>query len=150
MWQKASRVLGVPSPIPRRGSGPSTTNGVLLYKQITRRPIKDYASPIWKSAARSHVRKLQVLQSKRFHTRTNSHWYFGNRQIHENLGIPFFAHHIRALSSTQSYLMQGTPQFRYLEGTCADRGLKSPTSNRGRQVLQPPEVVPKNSPNSAQ
>jgi hypothetical protein len=40
----------------------SIRNGVLLYKQLIR-PMMDYACPIWRSAARSHVRKLQILQS---------------------------------------------------------------------------------------
>jgi hypothetical protein len=41
----------------------SVTNGVLLYKQLIR-PMMNYACHAWRSAARSHVRKLQVLQSK--------------------------------------------------------------------------------------
>ena len=40
-------------------------NGVLLYKQLVRR-MKDYACPAWRSASRTHVRRLQMLQSKRF------------------------------------------------------------------------------------
>jgi hypothetical protein len=69
---------------------------VLLYKQLIR-PMMDYACPIWRSAARSHVRKLQVLQSKCLHTATNAPWYVSNRQILEDLGIPLFADHVRAL-----------------------------------------------------
>ena len=41
----------------------SIRNGVLLYKQLIR-PLMDYACPGWSSAARTHVRRLQVLQSK--------------------------------------------------------------------------------------
>jgi len=57
----------------------------------------DYARPAWRSAARSQVRKLQVLQSKCLRLATAAPWYVSNRQIHEDLGVPLFADHIRAL-----------------------------------------------------
>ena len=56
--------------------------------------------PVWKLAAWSHVRKLQVLQSNRLRTATGAPWYITNRQIHEDLGVPFFADHIRALTES--------------------------------------------------
>jgi hypothetical protein len=93
--KKAPQRLGVLGPLLNRRSGLSVRNGVLLYKQLIR-PMMDYACSIWRSAARSHVRKLQVLQSKCLHIVTNAPWYVSNRQIHENLGIPFFADYIRA------------------------------------------------------
>jgi hypothetical protein len=99
LWKKAAQRLGVLGPLLNRRSGLSVRNGVLLYKQLIR-PVMDYAWPIWRSAARSHVRELQVLQSKCLHTATNAPWYVSNRQIHEDLGIPFFAVHIRGLSKS--------------------------------------------------
>ena len=57
--KKAAQRLG---PLLHR-SGLTTKKGVLLYKQLIR-PMMDYGCPIWRSAARSHVRKLQVIQSK--------------------------------------------------------------------------------------
>jgi hypothetical protein len=95
--KKAAQRLGVLGPLLNRRSGLSVRNGVLFYKQVIR-PMVDYACPIWRSAARRHVWKLQVLQSKCLPIATNAPWYFGNRQIHEDLGIPFFADHIRALT----------------------------------------------------
>jgi hypothetical protein len=86
-------------PILNRRSCLSVGNGVLLYKQLIR-PMMDYACPIWRSAARSHVRKLQVLQSKCLLIAANAPSYDGNRQIHEDLGIPFFADHITALNES--------------------------------------------------
>ena len=65
----------------------SDRNGVLLYKQLIRL-LLDYACPAWRSAARSHVRKLQVLQSKCLCLATGAPWYVSNRQIHEDLGVP--------------------------------------------------------------
>jgi hypothetical protein len=64
------------------------------------RPIMDYACPIWRSAAHTHVRKLQVLQSKCLRIATNAPWYVSDRQIHDQLGIPFFVDHIRALTES--------------------------------------------------
>jgi hypothetical protein len=63
--------------------------------------MMDYACPIWRSASCSHVRKLQVIQSKCLRIATGVPWYMSNVQIHEDLGVPFFAEHVRAL--TESY-----------------------------------------------
>jgi len=60
----------------------------------------DYAYPAWRSAARTHVRRLQELQSKCLRLATGATWYISNRQIHEDLGVPLFAHHIRALNES--------------------------------------------------
>jgi hypothetical protein len=70
---------------------------VLLYKQLIR-PLIDYSSPSWRSAARTHVRRLHVLKSKCLRLATSAPWYVSKRQIHEDLGVPLFADHIRALT----------------------------------------------------
>jgi len=41
-----------------------------------------------------------VLQSKCLHLDTGAPWYASNRQIHEGLGVPFFADHIRAMTES--------------------------------------------------
>jgi hypothetical protein len=74
----------------------SVRKAVLLYKQLIH-PMMDYACPGWRSAAHTHVRKLQVLLSKCLFLATGAPWYVSNRQIHEHLGVPSFADHIRAL-----------------------------------------------------
>jgi hypothetical protein len=84
-------------PLLNRKSDLSIRNGVLLYRQLIR-PMMDYACPTWRSAARTHVRRLQVLQSKCLRLATGAPWYVSNRQIHEDLGVPLFADHIRALT----------------------------------------------------
>jgi hypothetical protein len=58
----------------------------------------DYACPVWRSAARSHIKKLQVLQSKCFRIAISVPSYVGNRQIHDNLGVPYFSDHNRSLT----------------------------------------------------
>jgi len=77
----------------------SVRNGILLYKQLIH-PMMNYACPAWASAARSHVRRLQVLQSKCLCHATGVPRYVSNRQIHEDLGVPLFADHIRALTAS--------------------------------------------------
>jgi len=86
-------------PLLNRKSDLSVRNGVLLYKQLIR-PMRDYACPAWRSAARSQVRRLQVLQSKRVRLATGAPWYVSNRQIHEDLGVPLFADHTRTLTAS--------------------------------------------------
>jgi hypothetical protein len=62
------------------------------------RPMIDCACPVSRSAARSHIKKLQVLQSKCFRIANNSPWYNGNKLIHDDLGVPYFSYHIRSLT----------------------------------------------------
>jgi hypothetical protein len=94
--KKAAQRLGVLGPLLNR-SGLSVRNGVLLYEQLIRLMMV-YTCSIWRSAARNHVRKLQVLRSKSLRIVTDAPWYVSNRQIYEDLGIPFFADHIRTLT----------------------------------------------------
>jgi hypothetical protein len=91
--------MGLLVPILNRKCDLSVRNGVLLYKQLVR-PMMDYACPAWRSAARSHFRRLQVLQCKCFRLVTGAPWYVSNRQIHENLDVPLFSDHIRALTAS--------------------------------------------------
>ena len=68
-------------------------NGVLRYKQLIR-PMMDYKCHAWMSASCTHVPRLRVLQSKCLRLATS------NRQIYEDLGVPLFAVHIRALTAS--------------------------------------------------
>jgi len=97
--RRTAQRMGKVGPLLNRKSDLSVRNGVLLYKQLIH-PMMDFACPAWRSAARSHVRKLQVLQSKCLRLATGAPWYVSNRQIHEDLGVPLFADHIRALTES--------------------------------------------------
>jgi hypothetical protein len=126
-WKAAQR-FGVLYTLIKRRSALSIRNGVLTYKKLTR-PMIDYAYPIWRSAARSQVRKLQVLQSKCFALRITN---LGTLVTGKFTRICVFhsspttsEHWLRV--STQIYLMRGTPKFGNLEGTCADQGLTEET-----------------------
>jgi hypothetical protein len=97
--KKASQRLGVLGPLLNRRSGLSIRNGVLLYRQLIR-PMMDYACPVRRSTARRHIRKLKVLQSMCLRFAIGAPWYMSNRQIHEDLVVPSFADHIRALTDS--------------------------------------------------
>jgi len=91
--------MGLPGPLLNKRSDLSIRNGVLLYKQLIRH-LMDYVCPTWRSAAHTHVKRLKVLQSKCLRLFTGALWYLSNRQIHDDLGVPFFADHIRALTAS--------------------------------------------------
>jgi len=55
--------MGMLRPLLNRKSDLSVRNRVLLYRQLVR-PMMDYECPAWWSAARIHVGRLQMLQSK--------------------------------------------------------------------------------------
>jgi len=63
--KKTAQRMGMLGAFLNRKSDLSLMNRVLLYKHLVR-PMMDYACPAWSSAARSHVRRLQVLQYKCF------------------------------------------------------------------------------------
>jgi hypothetical protein len=97
--KKPSQRLDVLGPLLNRRSGLSIRNGVLLFRQLICR-MMDYACPLWRSTVQCHIRKLQVLQSKCLCIATGAPWYMSDRQMHEDLGVPFFADHIRALTES--------------------------------------------------
>jgi hypothetical protein len=88
-------------PLLNRKSDLSVRNGVLLYtyKQLIC-PLTDYACLAWASASRTHVRRLQVFQSKCLYLATGAPWYVSSRQIHEDLGVPHLADHIRGQTAS--------------------------------------------------
>jgi hypothetical protein len=107
--------MGILGPLLKRNSDLSVRNGVLLYKQLIR-PMMDYACPAWRSPARSHVRRLHVLQSKCLRLPTGAPWYVSNRQIYEDLGVALFADHVRALTASfDSKFRRGEPLVRQLD-----------------------------------
>ena len=67
----------------------------------------DYACPIWRSAVRTRVRKLQVLESRSLGIATIAPWYICNKQILEDLEVLFFADHIRALTESDNSTLTG-------------------------------------------
>ena len=97
--RKTAQRIDTLGPLLNRRSDLSVRNGVLLYKHIIR-PLMDYTCPAWRSAARSHVRRLQVLQSMCLRLATGAPWYVIKRHIHEDLGNPLLADHIRTVTES--------------------------------------------------
>jgi hypothetical protein len=58
--RRTAQRMSLLDPVLNRRSKLSIRNGVLLYKQLIR-SLMDYACPVWRSAARTHVRRFQVL-----------------------------------------------------------------------------------------
>ena len=75
----------------------SVRNGVLIYKQLIR-PVMDYACPAWRSAPRSHVRSYRCCNPRVFALLLLP--LVRNRRINEDLGVPLFPDHIRALRAS--------------------------------------------------
>jgi hypothetical protein len=78
--------------------------------------MMDRACPIWRYAARSYVKELQVLHFKCVRIATGVPWYINERQFHENLGVPFFEGHIRTLTDSYDSNLAGvgSPSVRQL------------------------------------
>jgi len=95
--KRTGQRMGLLSPLRNKKCDLSVRNGVLLYKQLIR-PLMGYTCPARRSPALSHVRRLQVWQSKCLRLATGAPSYVSNRQIHEDLGVPLFADHIRDLT----------------------------------------------------
>jgi hypothetical protein len=104
--KKASQRLCVLGCLINRRSGLSIRNRVLLYKQLIR-PVMEYGCPIWRCATHSYVKQLQVLQSKCLRIATGAPWFISSRQIHEDLGVPFFEVHTRALTESYDSMLAG-------------------------------------------
>jgi hypothetical protein len=58
----AAQTMGMPGTLLNRKNDLSVRNVVLLYKQVIR-TMMDYACHAWRSAVRTHVRRLWLLQS---------------------------------------------------------------------------------------
>jgi hypothetical protein len=97
--KRIAQRMGMLGSLLNRKSDIYIRNGVLLYNQLIR-PMMDYACPAWRSVARSHVRRLQVLQSKCLRLATCDPRYVNNRQIYEDVFVPLFADHITALTES--------------------------------------------------
>jgi hypothetical protein len=65
VWKRTAQRMGMQGPLLNRKSNLSVRNGVLLYKQLIR-PMMGYTCPAWRSAARSHVRRLQCCNPSVF------------------------------------------------------------------------------------
>lgn len=89
--------LGMLYPLLNKKSPLKIECAILLYKSIIR-PILTYACLVWGTAARTHIRKLQVLQNKILRIICNAPWFIRNSQLHEELALPTIECLIRSVS----------------------------------------------------
>ena len=68
---------------------------MLLYKQLIR-PMMAYACPVWWHVALTHLKSIQVIQSKCLRIATGAPWYVSNLQIHSDLEVSYLVEHIRS------------------------------------------------------
>jgi hypothetical protein len=71
----------------------------MLYHQLIR-PKMDYACPVWRHAANSHMKRLQHVQSKCLRINAGALWYVSNLQLHEDLDVPYIVELIRNLAQS--------------------------------------------------
>jgi Reverse transcriptase (RNA-dependent DNA polymerase) len=81
-------------PLLARNSKLSMDNKLLLYK-VGIRPIMTYASQAWAYAAKTHLKRLQVIQNKALRMAVNAPWFVTNRRIHHDLQIPTILEFLR-------------------------------------------------------
>lgn len=94
---KMSRRMALLYPLYNRKARMSLDNKLLLYRQVIR-PVATYACQIWGVAARTHLRQLEVLQSRYLRSATNSPFYIPNATIHRDLHFPTVKEYIHILS----------------------------------------------------
>lgn len=71
-------------PLLARRSKLSTKNKLLLYKAIIQ-PAALYGCEVWGSAAKTHLRKIQVFQNKALRLIVDAPWFISNYKIHDDL-----------------------------------------------------------------
>jgi len=97
--KRTARRMGMLGPLLNRKSGLSIRNGVLLYKQLIR-PLMDCACPAWSPLPARISGGYRCYNPSVFASLLVPLGYVSNRHIHENLGVPLFADHIRALTKS--------------------------------------------------
>ena len=97
--RRAPQRLGVIGPLLNKPSGLSIRKGLTLHTQFIH-PMVDYACPVWRNAANSHTRRLQVSQSKCLRIIAGAPRYVSNLQLHEDLEAPNLVEHIRNVAQS--------------------------------------------------
>lgn len=89
----------------------SISNKILLFKTVLR-PILLYAAPVWGSAAKTHIKKLQVQQNRLLRAISHADWYVRNTTIHRNLKIKSITQEIKNLfNSTYNTALDISDEF---------------------------------------
>lgn len=74
----------------------SHINKNVIYKSIIR-PIMTYGCPVWSGAARTHIKKLQIIQNKQLKLINGLPWRFSTHQLHVNTGYQTIEDYMKKL-----------------------------------------------------
>lgn len=75
-------------PVLNKRSSIGQKTALLIYKQIII-PLVTYACPVWITASKTNLNKLQVLQNKILRIITKAPWFVTNKNIHKDLDVEF-------------------------------------------------------------
>lgn len=97
--QKAIKAFRALWPFLNCRSTLSLKNKNLIYKCVIR-PILSFASPIWYRAAKTHLKKLQVIQNKCLKMIHNKPWRFPTSLLHAETGYELFMDFVKKINVT--------------------------------------------------
>lgn len=72
-------------------------NKNLIFKSVIR-PTLTYASPIWYNAAKTHLKKLQIIQNKCLKIINNKNWRYSTLLLHYETGYELIIDFIKKLN----------------------------------------------------
>lgn len=96
--EKAIKSFRALWPFLNRRSSLNFKNKNLIYKCVIR-PILTYASPVWYKAAKSHIKKMQIIQNKCLKMINNKHWRFPTSLLHVETGYEMLLNFIHRLNN---------------------------------------------------
>lgn len=99
---KVNKAIPILYSLINRRSRLSRDNKLLLYK-VAIRPIMTYAAPVLHDVAKTHIRKLQIIQNKVLRMILNADYSTRISTLHESAGIDTIHQHIDKL--TEKFLL---------------------------------------------
>lgn len=73
-------------------------NKTMIFKTIIR-PVMTYAGPIWTTAAKTNLKKLQVIQNKCLKIINKLPWRFSTNELHSSTGFKKLAEHLTEIKN---------------------------------------------------
>lgn len=96
--EKALKYFRALWPFLNRRSRLNIKNKNLIFKCVIR-PILSYASPIWYRAAKTHLKRLQVIQNKCLKMIFHKPWRYPTSLLHEETGYELLVDYIKRLNT---------------------------------------------------
>lgn len=104
--EKTNKATSILYSLLNRNSTLDTDNKLLLFK-VALRPIFSYGCTIFQGAARSHIKKLQVLQNKALKMCLNLPWHTRTSDVHDHAVIEMVPDYFDRIAT--KFLLQLTP-----------------------------------------